>query len=743
MVAVLLMFFIPVCFIGLKKDSIIQVDVEKKTSEFVELVTTQGYMTRDMYERYQIGLKNTGKLYDIELLHEQKAFEPEYKFRSASEVIEEDESLWEGVNEYIALPVTTEVPVITDPIDNSGLTMNTETNASILAAAVNTPALPGHVHTDACYAGHVHKGKENLNFSHSHTHGSVCKEYTSGTYYDVVCNTCGAAYRTCVASYHLDQYGNLVTDVVDVTEINNCRNCGSPQPSKTQILARAYSCGYSIDITGDGLTDTVLSGVNYNYLKSYPQSNNRATYTKGCYVYHKTMDFTDLFEYAGVDCINLYDAFIKLRNTGFSIYCSVPIYYSLGISASSDEDDPPNEYVTYKAVILNNTVTFTFVNYRVQGRSISTVNPGFPVLNETAFINACSVTGINALFRNSTGSDLTSKYSNPGAQQFRVSYSETIKICPENHTVANKWVTTCGLVEDTTLICNQKVVSIVPTHPTQAVYVGEALITTAVATYLDGSTRTVLCTTPFTSAVPVSNKSITLTYVDAKNGTTTCTVIITVIPKIKTCTKGHSYNINNDGSDPGCPYCHNLLRSLSVAVPSSGRLTMFRNVAGNLEAEGVGLLAIYLDGHMEYIYSGYVDNLDPDYVGTQMVSIGYKGLKTTLQVEIFRNKRKCDVCGLFYNLYIDDTDPGCPYCKARVPVFTGNVMHYCKAVYEDEIITELYEGVGTYYFRHGDGFSVKAQSRNKLEGLTSLARLFKLTIWVHKTDSVKDEIIHN
>jgi hypothetical protein len=170
---------------------------------------------------------------------------------------------------------------------------------------------------------------------------------------------------------------------------------------------------------------------------------------------------------------------------------------------------------------------------------------------------------------------------------------------------------------------------------------------------------------------------------------------------------------------------------------------MFRNVAGSLEAEGVGLLAIYLDGHMEYIYSGYVDNLDPDYVGTQMVSIGYKGLKTTLQVEIFRNKRKCDVCGLFYNLYIDDTDPGCPYCKARVPVFTGNVMHYCKAFYEDEIITELYEGAGTYYFRHGDGLSVKAHSRNKLEGLTALARLFKLTIWVEKMDSVKDEIIHN
>jgi glutaredoxin len=746
-VAALLLFFIPVCIFGLKKDNIVQIDVEKKTSEFVELVTTQGYLTRDMYEKYLSGLSDTGKLYNIELLHEQNAFEPEYRFRSAFEVIEEDESLWEGINEYIALPVTTEIPVITDPIDNSGLTMNTETNASILAGATNTPALPGHVHTDACYAGHKHHGASNTTFTHSHAHSysttPSCTRYMCTAYAEVTCRSCGKHYKWANARYWMDPVTKQTTTLyVDLYGSKNCVFCDSTSLSITAKSDYSYTCGYVEDLNGDGYYDEVAYGVAKDYPGyNAPQNKTKATYTNGCYTYHVSNNYTSYYKYyeysGGIK--NAREVYNMLVQAQFQGFCTIPLYYE--IKYYGNEDDMSSYYrsITYVAQALSDsTIRFVFSSYYDHGWPQG--NPGFPaVLTPTEFDNLTLKWNFNSAWYKATGHN----YTTGTWATTRVDYSGEVDTCEYDDSLANRWVPTCGLVEDATLVCGQKVVSIVPTHPTQAVYDGEALITTAIATYLDGSTRTVLCTTPFTSTAPVTNKSITLTYVDAKNGSKTCTVIITVIPKIKTCTNGHIYNLNNDGSDPGCPYCHNLLRSLSVAVPSSGRMTMFRNVAGSLKAEGVGLLAIYLDGHMEYVYNGYVDNLDPDYVGTQTVTIGYKGLTTTLQVEIFRNKKKCEVCGLYYNLYIDDTDPGCPYCKARVPVFTGNIMNYCRAIYEDEIIIELYEGSGTYYFRHGDGFIVKTQSRNKLEELTAIARLFKLHIWVQKSDTVKDEVIHN
>ena len=169
---------------------------------------------------------------------------------------------------------------------------------------------------------------------------------------------------------------------------------------------------------------------------------------------------------------------------------------------------------------------------------------------------------------------------------------------------------------------------------------------------------------------------------------------------------------------------------------------MYRNENGSLETEGVGLIAIYLDGHTEYVYNGYVDNLDPDYVGTQTVTIGYKGLTTTLTVQVRRNRKQCDVCGLYYDLYMDDSDPGCPYCKAKVPVFTGNIMKYTAATYYDEIVTELYEGSGTYYFRRGDVFTVTAVSQESKASRTVFGRLFGLKIRALSSNTIKNEVLH-
>ena len=190
--------------------------------------------------------------------------------------------------------------------------------------------------------------------------------------------------------------------------------------------------------------------------------------------------------------------------------------------------------------------------------------------------------------------------------------------------------------------------------------------------------------------------------------TKTCTITISVIPRTKLCLNGHTYNLNSDGSDPGCPYCKAWLRSLELVEPASGSITIDRGTS--LSDNGVSLLAVYLDGRTEYLTEGYIDNLDKQYVGAQIVTIGYKGMYASLTVITKRNRILCPVCGRYYELYPDGSDPGCPYCRSRTPVFTGNVMKYYTEHHTKEILKELYEGSGTYYFNDWDNLTITARN---------------------------------
>lgn len=278
--------------------------------------------------------------------------------------------------------------------------------------------------------------------------------------------------------------------------------------------------------------------------------------------------------------------------------------------------------------------------------------------------------------------------------------------------VCNKTTTlVCGKIEghyyngntEVFAVCNQIVSGIVPTNTIQSVALGDPLITTVTATYQDGSTKVVVATANFTADHIVQNQIVTLTYQYTLSGNTytkTSNITVTVIPRSKTCVNGHTYNLRADGSDPGCPYCLAWLRSLTIVTPASGNITIYKGTT--LSENGVTLLATYMDGHTQYLYNEYVDNLDTQYIGTQNVTLSYKGKYVYLNVTSKRNLRLCPVCNRYYELYPDGSDPGCPFCLALTPIFTGNVMNYYNDYETDAILKELYEGSGIYYFSDRD-----------------------------------------
>lgn len=734
-VAVILLFIFPLLYFSQRTDTLMQQVVSTKAADFIDTIRTQGYITKNMYENFLGQLDATNNIYDINFKHKKLSLEPEYRFKTPEEIIGEQDSIWNGQNIYHYYPITTELPKIEDPISPIGL--NTETNESVLAHAVNGPANPNHVHTNDCNAGHRH-GDGTCNYTP--TPMTYNRRYYDGgvnTYaYIITCGSCnadlaGATYQSTKtvtkyqyynvyyteaatgeaqvdyparywsddANYPEDRYyhpawdewnkiynayqsmraGNYNIDLTGVP-IKGCYNCGKGNAEYTihrHKEARAYSTGSGGYRPNDCFSTRPLEYANSSYtlggVTIRDSYSNYVTYT------------------VWLDGKKILDKQTELRmyycpDDGFRAF-QIGIYYPRVFSI------PDIEYMTVDTTRRGGEGRY-YTDYDIY------------------------LTGeYNAHFADQG-------FLIPGANGGIGGYHHVHKHCGKtNGQITYK----CGLTEDTTPDCSSIIVSISPTHPIQKVYLGEPLITTATATFLDGSTKVIVCSADFIPNTLVANKLVTLSYYGSVNGkqtgSFTYTITVTVIPKTKTCPNRHTYNLAGDGSDPGCPYCAGWLRNLEVIQPDGGEISIYRGT--NLIDNGVVLFATYFNGRTDRVYNGYVDNLDKYYVGTQDVTISYKGKNTNLRVIIKRNLKKCDICGKYYELYPDDTDPGCPFCKALIPVFTGNVLKYFSKAYAEEIVKELYEGSGTYYFNVGDYLSIDIMSSNETIGTKLLGSVLK------------------
>ena len=550
------MFLASQLYFSLKQDVLTQEVVEQETREFANTISQQGEISDTSLSTYLKDIACTGNLYDFTIVHEKLCLEPEYRLKTADEIIDEQNKNYTGLNQYTYTEVISNPPKVNDEKPND-LTMNTETNESVIAQSTPTPASDGHVHNNACYSGTIHVHTNSCYKRHEHNSSCYRESYCSGTW---------SGYAT---------YNVSLT----------CPNCGA----------------------GNGS-------------------------------HHNT------------------------SSSSVTFFCS-----SCKKTVTSSNSTPTGNYYG----------------------SCSKCGAGYAGSSNWSGSTHGTITTLSCGLGNST-------------------------------------VIECGKTEDyydsngnkLNPCCGQIMVSINPTHPTQTIYNGDRIITTATVTYLDGSTNVVICSSSFNNNQIGYGQIATITYYGLNSSTTkqtfTATVILNIIVRNTTCVNGHTYWLTIDGKDPGCPYCKAWLKSLSIVSPATGNLELYQGTS--LESNGVILLATYLDGRQEYVSTGYAHNLDNVYIGTQKVTIGYKGKFVSLQIKVLRKLKQCTICNRFYQLYPDGGDPGCPYCLALVPVFTGNVMKYYTEYITDEILEEI-DSRGTYMLNKGD--EIRINVSNKTETLAS------------------------
>ncbi|MDD4112812.1 MAG: hypothetical protein PHC56_07245 [Herbinix sp.] len=750
-IGVLIMFVSVSVYFGLRTESVIKSMYEGMTEEFVVDVKKNGLLTLDDYENYMERMGTGNSLFNISLEHRYKIYEPEYRFKTLEEILEDQKNAYTGSNDYYYREVKTERPNVEDPINDGNI--NTETNESVLAKAVNSPADPNHIHDENCYGGHKHIGSKSFTHIHAHKAGE-CREYISCTIMEVNCNNCGAHYFPAGYYYWDDNSNSKQMSYADFSGTNECKECSSRNVNCTEPMNYyAYSCGYNNSyMYGDpeGVDITIPYNVEYEYERSDPQGRLGGTYTSGCYVYHQTKSVFDNFKYDDFYGHILHGSILsgmyKMMYTDrFNGYCEIPLYYTIGLSDRNtyeygDGFSGPASYntipslccLTYKAYKdENGTLRFAFTGYNASGIG-GTDNPGFPDNITANQFAAMKESQLNNLFYNVLDINYYEQYQYNNGIVFHanclnsnIGTEEYIDICGFDHSLGvNRWITTCGYEEDNAIDCNGIIDSLVSTHSEQKVYINDPLITTAIATYRDGSKKTVICSTDFSTSVVENDKSITLEYsyiIDNHTYTKTCTINVTVIPRNKTCTEGHIYNVNNDGSDPGCPYCREWIHSLRVINPTTSPIVI--TIGTTLQDNNVRLLAAYMDGHTEEVTSGYIDNLDIGYLGTKPVTIGYKGASVTVMVTTVCATMTCDICGYVYNLYSDGTNPGCPRCIQKIPVFTGNIMEYEHINHTEEILDMLY-GKKKYIFNVDDSFGVNVSNKSSTIARKLLRKIY-------------------
>ncbi|GEM_PF-6183693 len=211
-------------------------------------------------------------------------------------------------------------------------------------------------------------------------------------------------------------------------------------------------------------------------------------------------------------------------------------------------------------------------------------------------------------------------------------------------------------------VCDKVVIALSPYDNNQEIFVGDKLETRAEALYLDGHKQEVICNVEglnqknFITVQPVK-----LTYGEycdtAKNKYSKKVEISVFLKELeRTCPYGHVYEINRDGTDPGCPICKNSVVGLSV---NKTELTVEQGEQLNIVVN-----AIYKDGY-SVVVDDWTSDFDTKDLGVQLVTIEYKGATTTIIVNVVKSV-ECMICGYNYLLNIDGSDPGCPICNQRI-----------------------------------------------------------------------------
>ena len=643
---VVLVFLFPLPYIAKAVNMTIDDLVNTNMTEFTDEARQQGKITKEMYENMIRELDRTGELYDvdIEVSHPVSGTE-------TAEIELGDEIPDEGITNasYIANET------FLDEIYEEGLNNHEE---EIVSFSTN-------VHTMDCYAGHRHDDNCALagNMSANIEINAYSSDYGNGkeiVQLYLTCSSCNKLiyqiYYAAYPEYNNFQYNSIYTGVnpdgtaYTTTQTRNIpygdaaiseqiKNAIKPFVNKfltynnTNLTNMPETIFPVIDNNGNVTTKPYVGCANCLEFTG-PAISGSVSYYSGDWMYGTRSVERSLNHYEGSHPF----ATITYRESGGSNinhWSNECIYFrQLYLKGNGDIGQKAgkavNRFLTMPGTGPNPgpewTKVYTTVNF----------GGGDEIINEYRKPNPEWNTAYN-------------RYINADFAWFGYDSKYSCPWCLASGSLPKSFskVLSCGQEQDETPVCNQVVTSIISTNPNQTVNKGSNIVTTATASYLDGHTGTVNCTSNF-NPNQLGPQTVTLTYnglVDnAKTtGSKTCTVNVTVKDPFK-------------------------LSSLTVS-PTSQEVFRYQSPSFSVTAN-------YDNGTSKQVTGYSISTYNSSTLGTQTVIITYTETDVTktasVNVTVKNLTTVCSVCNTVYYLDNNDTDQGCPNCNSTIIGITAS-----------------------------------------------------------------------
>lgn len=623
-VAVILVLIVPLSEIAKGQAEAMHGRADTLTEEFTDTARQQGYITTEMYENYLASLGKLGDTYNISI----QAAHPV----NGKEIAEEERGEGLGLTAKYA----------------SFNTEKKDYKIKQLSA--------GHIHTDDCYSGHRHTAKATFTHTHQHTNTYACYMYESYSEDWMVCRNCNNSFKVAIRKYHQGGGGGVslyfrVPGSYDrdypYNSTKYCPSCGGVNYDYGDNIINknkgySYACGYNIDLDGNGTTDNVGTSQAYTYVKSYPQYSWD---TSGCYLVGNRSTNLEVIRHY----ISLYWGGSASITNISSIRCTNCGNEIAGTTVQSGGNNHGGYNSFYRKLDqYGNIVTIGYGN-ESYNYGLESMGAAFAYSVGRTQSDWCNYTSGETFIRLSKQDEYYA-YGNSQIYTYTKNYFSLFdnegnyiqalnEGCPY---CASGPAYSCGQAQDDTLDCGNVVMSLTATNPTQTVFKGDSIITTATATMMDGSIKTIACTASGYDSNSLSTQFVKLTYNGLINNTKTyglmsCTTTVTVKSR-KTLTG-------------------------IIVTPDSQEIQRYTDPA-------FSVTATYSDGTSNPILGASISGFDNTVLGRQIVTLSYteEGVQRSAAVivTVKRLTATCPVCGTVYELDDNDMDQGCPSCSGTM-----------------------------------------------------------------------------
>jgi Zn finger protein HypA/HybF involved in hydrogenase expression len=630
LLTIILIFLVPLRYVALNQDAILDSHVHSETAEFTEHIMYAGAITIDEYTDYLRKLDATNQIYDIEIIHS--------KPRVSKEAGD--------------LPVNSTFHRL----------LQTGTTRIMATHSHTADCYDGDAHTHSGYGGSCYTYEANGSTWVNHTHNTYCYSYSTikvpcdPQYYngrskvsatEYMCywscprgNSSSSGHRSTSSSCSLDHSSKNCLSKIDqqVSTLNCTLGSGYWETNYVYVLSCGKTSGayYNGNIQVSPVCNTVITGIS--------ATKSSQTVIQGDPIIATAIG-TYLDGHTGtVNCTSNYNGNIGIQNVTLTYSGKVGNAKTLGTrTAITTVTTTPRRIATSLSVVpssfsvLNGTEPDYTVKVHYDDGSNQVITTGY---TKTGFTKGAGTKTVTFTYTENGKTVDTS---------IIIEVKRNTKVCFNGHTYElDDFDTDLGCP-----VCESEIksISVAPQYIT--VKQGEELNIVVTAAYKDGHTK--IITNGWTSnfdSNKVGNQLVTVSY-EGKS------VYLSVVVKAETnnCSVcGLEYNRNEDGSDPGCPVCSTLVVEIS-ASPGTQMVQLG-------EALDLTIVATFKDGHSEEV-TDWTSNFNSYRYGIQEVTIYYGAVTTSVLVKVESDSKTiCPICFTVYNPY--EYPNGCPYCSKTV-----------------------------------------------------------------------------